>query len=1029
MSFIRRFLSNHVLANLTFGLVILLGVLAYLQMPRAKEPQLNFNWVNIVTVFPGAAAIDVEKRITEPIENALRRSVRDIKFVRSTSRENTSIILVRFNQIDDALFDKQMIDLRREVQNTYTDELPEDAEDPTIYEISTSNAFPSAMVVVSGIGDDENLRRQTRFVQKDLERIRGVDRVDRIGMSDPELQVAFFAERLEGLGLTPADISDTIRAYFQDVSAGDLETSDGKWIVRLQGTSPDPSAMRDFPIVTAAGVVPLGSIAELSRTRQEAAELVTYQGNPATLLSITKTADANVLDLMDVLNEYLDNRNRFRDSTGVELVLADDQTVSTRAALTVMQSNALIGLTLVLLVTWLFLGTRIAMLTTIGIPFTLAGTFLILNASGFTLNNTVLLAVVIALGMIVDDAVVVVEAIYYRLQRGVQAMNAVIGAFREVFAPVTTSVMTTIAAFLPLVLLPGILGEFMKVIPLVVTIALIVSLFEAYWILPAHVLTLRGGFRKPGVVSQRREAFSYWLRLRYSQMLVRSLRHPIITLVCILLTLSLAIGTVASGMIRLNFFEGDTERIFYLNLDMPQGTSLQGTSRALVNAEREVLRVFLPGELRAAVSYAGQQFTETAPSFGDTQGQIMFSLNPQATGGRAVSAISNAVLQRAENMPGPVDVSILELKGGPPARRAVSAKILGTDYAVMLQAANELRAYLERQEVYRNITLDYRPGNPELVLRLDGEAIQRAGLNPAIIGRALRAHVDGEIVTDFQDEGEEVKVRVLAKKDRHINTDNLMRQTISLPDGRSIAMDELLVSAAGMGQQNIRHYNFRRAIALESDIDTERINTLEANRLIMDKWRSLQARYPELSLDLSGELDDIQESLDAVWLLMLLGVGIIYVILGTQFRSYFQPFMVLATIPLTFTGVTLGLLVTGNPLSLYTMYGVVALTGISVNAAIVLISAANSRLASGMSLLHSIVYAARRRVIPILITSATTVAGLFSLAVGLAGKSLIWGPVATAIVWGLMFSTLLTLFVIPLLYRTFMVYSSNRLNA
>ena len=192
MNFIKRFLSNHVLANLTFSLVIFLGVLAYLQMPRAKDPELNFNWVNIVTYFPGAAAVDVEKRVTEPIENALRRSVRDIKFVNSTSRENISMILVRFNQIDDEVFDKRMIDLRREVQNSYTDELPEDVEDPVVYEISTSNAFPSAMVVVTSAGDDENLRRQTRFIKKDLELIKGVDRVDDVGTSDPELQIEFF---------------------------------------------------------------------------------------------------------------------------------------------------------------------------------------------------------------------------------------------------------------------------------------------------------------------------------------------------------------------------------------------------------------------------------------------------------------------------------------------------------------------------------------------------------------------------------------------------------------------------------------------------------------------------------------------------------------------------------------------------------------------------------------------------------------------------------------------------------------------
>ena len=1022
MNFIRRFLANHVLANLTFGLVLALGALAYLQMPRAQDPELNFNWVNIVTVFPGAAAIDVEKRVTEPIENALRRSVRDIKFVNSTSRESISNILVRFHQVDQAVFDKRMIDLRREVQNTYTDELPSDAEDPVVYEISTSNAFPSAMVVVTGAGDDENLRRQTRFIKKDLERLKGVDRVNTVGVSDPELQVAFLSDRLEGLGLTPADISETIRSYFRDISAGDLETADGKWIVRLQGTSPDPAEMRDFPIVTAAGVVPLGAIAELSRSREEAGEMVTYRGRPAAVLAITKLADANVLELVDVVNEYLDNRNRFTDTTGVEVILVDDQTMSTREALTLMQNNALIGLFLVLLVTWLFLGTRIAFLTSIGIPFTLAGTFLAISTAGSTLNNSVLLGVVIALGMIVDDAVVVIEAVYYRLQRGAQAMAAIMDSFREVFAPVTTSVMTTIAAFLPLVLLPGILGDFMKVIPIVVTIALAVSLFEAYWILPAHVLMLKIDFRKSGRLSRKREAVSYWLRLRYTQALTRSLRHPVITLVCILLVVSLAAGTVASGRIRINFFESDALRLFYLNLEMPQGSSLEDTSRALVAAEKQALREFLPGELRASVAYSGQQFTDTAPLFGDTVGQVMFSLNPQPPGGRHVFAISDAVLQRVKDMPGPVEVTILEMKGGPPAYKAINAKILGSDYEVMLQAARDLREFFEEQGVFRNITLDYRPGNPELALRLDGEAIQRAGLDPGVIGRALRAYVDGEVVTDFQDEGEEVKVRVLAKKDGHINTDNLLRQTLSLPGGRSVALGELLVSEEGVGLQNIRHYNFRRAITLESDIDEEQVNTVQANNIIRDEWRSLQARYPELSLDLTGQVDDIQESLDTIWLLLLLGLGIIYIILGTQFRSYFQPFMVLATVPLTFTGVTLGLLVTGNPLSLYTIYGVVALTGISVNAAIVLISAANARLESGMSLLHATVYASRRRVVPIFITSLTTVAGLFSLAVGLAGESLVWGPVATAIVWGLMFSTMLTLFVIPLLYRTFMTY-------
>lgn len=212
---------------------------------------------------------------------------------------------------------------------------------------------------------------------------------------------------------------------------------------------------------------------------------------------------------------------------------------------------------------------------------------------------------------------------------------------------------------------------------------------------------------------------------------------------------------------------------------------------------------------------------------------------------------------------------------------------------------------------------------------------------------------------------------------------------------------------------------------MEADLDKEQTDTVTANNRILQEWELIQDRYPNIDLDFSGELDDIQESIDSIQVLFLFGVGLMYMILGTQFKSYFQPLMILATVPMAFTGVVIGLIITDNPLSLFTMYGVVALAGIAVNAAIVLISAANERLQNGMSLMHATLYAARRRVIPILITSMTTIAGLFSLATGLGGTSLLWGPVATAIVWGLLVSTILTLFVIPLLYRIFMRESEH----
>jgi len=1021
MSWLQRLLSNHVLTNLSFGLVLVLGYLAYQQLPPARDPEINFNWVNVITILPGASAEDIERRITDPLEDAIASGISDIKFVTSTSREAISNILIRFNQIDERTFDKRLSDLRREVQNTYNDELPSEAEDPIIYEITSSSGFPAATVVVTGVGADENLRVQARNVRKDLERLKGIDKITPMGLDDPELHVSFFPERLVGLGITPADLSDTVRAYFRDVSGGDIDTSEGQWLVRLAGTSADPEVMANYSVITAQGVVALGALAELSRSTEEPSELVFYQGEPAVMLPIVKKANTNVIELVERVQAYIDQRNALSENTGVRLALVDDQTISTKEALGLMQNNALIGLLLVLLVTWIFLGNRISFLTSIGIPFTLAGTFLFLNIIGMSLNNMVLLGVVIALGMLVDDAVVVVETMYRKLQGGAEGIAAAIAALREVFAPVTTSVLTTMAAFLPLMLLPGILGEFMKVIPLVVTIALAISLIEAYWMLPAHV-SVSGKYTKAATKTWR-DRMTHKVKLRYTRWLLKALRHPIISITCSAAIFILAILILAFGLIRFNFFETDPLRLFYVNVQTDSGTSLEENGRIIREIETQMLEVIEPDELRATLAYAGQQMTETEPLFGNNVGQVMVSLNPAQHGFRPVDEVADAVQERLQKVEGIKSLSLLRMNNGPPTTRAVSVKVRGDDFAIIKKAADRLSQFMQSQGNYSNITLDYRAGNPELVLTLNADAIKRAGLNPSTVSRVMQAYVDGEIVTDFQDRGEEVKVRVVAKQDKRTGIDALLRQTLSLPQGGAVALGDLVLPRYGLGQHNIRHYNFRRTITLEADIDKEAINTVKANQLIEDEWRRISGEFPNINLDFTGELDDIQESLDAIWMLALLGVGLIYIILGTQFRSYWQPLMVLTSLPLAITGVILGLFVTNNPLSLYTLYGVVALMGISVNSAIVLISAANERLTSGMSLLHATVYAARRRVIPILITSLTTIAGLFSLAAGLAGKSLIWGPVATAIVSGLAVSTLLTLFVIPLIFRTFMGFS------
>jgi multidrug efflux pump subunit AcrB len=520
---LRRLYGNHVLANLVFGLVLVMGSLAYLELPREQDPTVNFNWIDITTVMPGASAEDMERRVTDILEDAIRK-VSDIKFVSSTSREGISSILVRFeDDIDPRVFDKRVADLRREIQNK-DDELPEAASDPFIFEVTSSNAFPSATVLVVGRAEDENLRRQAERVRKDLERIPQVDRVLATALPDPELQVLFDPQRLEAAGISPVQIAETVRQHFRDVSAGAVEVGGRRWLVRLLGTDADPARLERLPVAGAAAEVPLDRVARVARGREAATHRVRYEGRPAVMLAVTKKGSANTLALVEEIRRYIEARNAVAHRTGVELVLADDQTEITRNALAIMQNNAVLGLGMVLLVTLAFLGLRIAVLTTIGIPFILAGTFWLLQAMGHTLNVTVLLGVVISLGMLVDDAVVVIEGVYRRLQQGMDALRAGLEALREVAAPVTAAVATTMAAFLPLMLLPGILGKYMSIIPIVVTTALAVSLLEAFWMLPAHVAAARVRFDRPSRLHRLRERALRRIRLGYTRLLVRALR-------------------------------------------------------------------------------------------------------------------------------------------------------------------------------------------------------------------------------------------------------------------------------------------------------------------------------------------------------------------------------------------------------------------------------------------------------------------------------------------------------------------------
>ena len=1028
MKFYRALLANHPLANIAFVVVLLLGAISYATMPREQDPEINFNWVNITTVLPGATAEEVERLVTNPLEDAIQ-GVSDIRFVTSNSRNNVSSLLVRFSELSERDFDKRMNDLRREIQNKAASEMPKEANEPRVLEITTSNGFPTAALVLKGQADDEALRLAARRIKADLERIAGVDQVFALGLRNPELRVVPDVQALAMRGLTAADVADSLQAWWRDTSAGTLRTADGAWSISVQGISSDPNVLANWPVLSSQrpGVsARLQDVARIEQARAKASQYAATEGMPAIYMSVTKKSGTNTLELVQRLKDYITQQNQGIADKGLSLLLSDDQTIPTKKAIDVMETNALLGAVMVLVVSWLFLGWKVGALIALGIPFSLLATFALLNGMDNTINVSVLLGVVIALGMLVDDAVVVAEAIYYRVQRGQHLADACVDGVSEVFGPVLASVATTMAAFLPLMLLPGIMGKFMFVIPFVVSVALAISLIEAFWMMPVHMAAI--GVNQPDVNKPDwRTRFNRRIRLKYGQALAYVIRRPKRFAMVGVLSVVSAVTLLATGVIRVQFFAFDPIRAFYVNVDMPSNAALEDTLQA-VNQVELAVRAQLKGvgpelEARSASTLAGVKFTDTEPLYGETYGQVFVSLNPLGPNSREVEAVVEGMRKAIEDMPSAGKKSFTMLAGGPPSGKPIAVKVRGDDFTEIQAAADAIKTMVRDIPGATDVQDDNLPGRPQLSLRMDSDALRSNHVNAALLARLVRLSVDGEVVAFTREAGDKIELRVIANESDYANPSSvsaLLDMPIALPNGDVTRLGALVEPETSPTRGLIKHYNLRRTITVEANLDKELTDTAKANDMLKVGWAGIQHDHPNISLDFSGELEDIEESLNAMKVLFLLGMGLVFLILAAQFASYFQPLMILVTVPLAFTGVAFGLTLSGNPLSLYTLYGVIALTGIAVNSAIVLIAAANDRLRLGRKTSHAIVQAARRRVVPILITTTTTIGGLFSLAFGLGGKSLLWGPVASSIVWGLAFSTVLTLFMVPLLYMAFM---------
>lgn len=1014
-SVLRWIVANPLIANLLSVCFLLGGSGAYMAMPQEYLPPVNLKWLFVVLSYPGASAADIERLITQPAEDELEK-IDYVSQFNSISSEGSVEFSLQFEDISTDEFERQYQETRQAIDRVT---LPDAVLDPFYIKVKSSNFIPLVQVALRG---DESisyaqLRRSTDDLRDELENFWEVDRVFLFDDRERQLHVQVDPQRMRNLGLALGDIGNAIRAQNVDVPAGTLELGRSEFLVRSSGQYQNISDLQATNIARD----PLGNHVQLAQVaavvdtyaREEARSRI--DGQRSIALGVTKKNVGSSLDLLDKIHALIAEKSQGLPQ-GMHIDLVNDTSVRVRNALTNLQTNALAGGLLVVIVLWLFLGWRNSLLTAVGIPVAFSLAFILLKASGASVNENTLFGLVLVLGMVVDDAIVVIENVYRYLQAGRQRAEAVIEGTREVLAPVLASTLTTIAAFMPLVLLPGTIGEFLKVVPITVSLTLIASLVECFFILPSHIADFGSGKEQRSPLGNQVSR----LTLRYvglvSQLLPSWRRYAIALGVPLLIFASSA---VVFPQLRQELFSSDPQSYFAVWLTLPEGTSLDETdrhSRRLEQAVRAMPSTDAQYIERILVN-VGVQNTESRtfsrPNYAEIVVDVADGPEIKVRLERMVAYAREAAREAGYTQE---EVRVKIIENGPPKDYPLEAKIQGDDFAELDAIAELLKERLSTRDGLVNIGDDYIPGKGELNFHLNRTEALRHGLTSSDLGHALQGALNGLPAGSYRAADEELPILVRYAPDWFTSGSRLEEIDIRTPAGTFVRLGSIAELRRDTGFSEIKRRDFRRTITVYAEEDEAGTAAAAVADLEAYFREQIAPAYPGYALVFGGQFQEFNQAFDNIVLLFAFGAMCIFFILVVQFRSLLQPCIILMTIPFALAGAMVGLVLNGFPLSITAIYGMVGLSGVVVNDSIVLISFANAARQRGLDLREAILDAAAKRLRPIILTTVTTVGGVLPIALGLTGKSEVWSPLATLIVFGLTTATALMLLVTPCLY-------------
>jgi multidrug efflux pump subunit AcrB len=1000
--------GHSVAANLLMVVFLVGGLIFAGQIKKEVFPDFELDYVTISMAYPGASPEEVERGIILAIEEAVQ-GLDDVKQVTAVAREGSGTVTV------EVLEGKNIQRVAQDIQNAVDriTSFPDEAEDARVT-IAQRKRYVVSLALFGDLGESV-LRETAEMVRDRLLQDPGISQVELSGIRDYEISISVPQAKLRAYGLTLEQIAQTIRRAAIELPGGSIKTESGDVLVRMTERREFGPEFSRIPIITTndGTQVLLADIAEVVDGFEETDSYATYNGHRAILIDVYRIGDQTPLDVSEAVRDKL-AEIRLNLPPGIDLVARNDRSDIYRQRMDLMLRNGYFGLALVFILLSIFLEPRLAFWVSLGIPISILGSLFFLPAAGVSINVMSMFAFIITLGIVVDDAIVAGENMYHHRQSGKPWLQAAVAGTREIAMPVIFSVLTNIVAFAPLFFVSGIMGKVFRQIPVVVVAVFAISLIESLLILPAHI-----GHRKPRpetglfgwVLRQQQrfsDRFSHLVRTRYGPLLDLVLRHRYVAVSIGAVVLMLTLSYVKSGRMGFELFPKIESDYALVTAVLPYGTAVQKTEA--------VQRTLVETAQQLTAEHGGKDLVEGI--FAQINGnwtEVRIYLTPPDVRPLSTARVTSLWRDRVGTITGLESLKFESDAGGPGRGAAIAVELSHRNVETLAQASADVAETLRFFPTVTDIDDGYSPGKQQIDFKIRPEA-RSLGLRAQEVARQLRYAYYGTEALRQQRGRNEVTVMVRLPKNERVSEHNLEEMILRTPAGKEIPLLEAVDIKRGRAYTSIDRRNGRRVVTVTADVRPRSQADRVLGSLTGETLPALQEKYPGLTYSFEGRQADRRESMQSLMRGLMMALLVIYAMLAIPFNSFIQPVVIMLSIPFGIVGAVIGHLIMGYSLSVMSMFGVVALSGVVINDSLVLMSFANRQRQGGEGCHDAIFHAGIHRFRPILLTTLTTFGGLAPIIFETSRQARFLIPMALSLGFGILFATVITLILVPCLY-------------